>query len=187
MLSLKQLCFFALCGGKESPCASTTEYFYEKFKGQFQEARDSQYSCWIPKDVALWKCALPEDLFCQLMEFKQTFYSEYLDSDFEYSFYRGERVIKRARLVFDVEETKHIYVDGEWKVLTRTYCEKQVEIDHTNDPPAWTCRKGFVKGTVSGYIVSKLSNEDVATLKLMDIHEQERGEARAILDIKFAQ
>jgi hypothetical protein len=187
MLSLKQLCMFTLCGGHESPSAQTPKYFHERFKGQYeaQIVESSAYSCWQPKDVALWKMVLPDDLFHDLIQFKQVFYGTYL-SDFEHSFYGGERHVKRARIVFDIEETKRIYVDGVWKVLSRTFCEKTVEIDHRIDPPAWRNYCGFVSGTVSEYIVSKLTTGDKATLTLMPKDwQQDRGKARAMLEINF--
>lgn len=189
MLSLKQLCMFTLCGGHKSPCAQTPSYFYERFKGQYetQIAEHSPYGCWIPRDVAMWKVVLPDDLFHELMQFKEMFYSAYLDADSKHSFHGGERCVKRARVVFDVEETKRIYVDGVWKVLTRTYCEKTVEIDHAIDPPAWRSNPGFIEGTVSSYIVSKLTDRDNATLTLMPLSHQDRGCARAELEITFAE
>lgn len=189
MLSLKQLCMFTLCGGHESPGASTPRYFYEKFKGQYeaQIKEYSPYSCWIPKDVALWKVVLPEDLFHELMQFKQMFYGAFLDSDFKHSFHRGKRCVKRARLVFDVEETKRIYIDGVWKVLSRTYSDKIVEIDHTIDPPAWNSRPAYIAGTVSSYIVSKLTDGDEAVLMMRDKKHQKRDCAEAVLIVHFAE
>lgn len=136
-LSLKQLCLFTLCGGKDNTIASTPEYFYEKFKGTFEKdiKKNSAFSSWLAKDIALWNSVLPKDLYTQLIAFKQSFYGKYLSSDMRFDFYSGNVELLEVSLVVKKQCIKRIYVDNtEWKYLEIITSTDEYDIDIKNDP-----------------------------------------------------
>jgi len=187
LLTLKQYCFLVLSGGKESTVASMPKYFVEKFKTLKCVPLDQKdcNSCWLDKELRIWKTVLPEDLFVGLVEFKESFYGTFLRDNFDRPFHgEGSLEVKRIRLVFDVVGTKEVYVDREWKLLERKTFTKTLEIDPKHDVSRVSYDHPYaMPATVKDRIVSRLAKVKEAKLRLKK--KQKGGYVKASLKVNF--